>query len=354
VKGRILAAVLVALSPSAALGEEVCGQIVQSAIYNQMRSVGVTKQFDVNKANFCVIEYDKASEGQQAQIKASYGAYRGKGGWSSSEIRDRQRIECEDKYGEHWYMAAGLMEHKQVSDRALATVDSCIKALTRGLKVEPVLTETEDAIQVTMTWGGGNEIAFRSVRPVPSSNASCTFGPKKANEEGVFNNVILKPNQPVMFECERTVTEKTDDSGEKVECFEPVLIGIDTGEGAVSLNLSRRCNKDFLLSRAQQVEQKLASGLAAAKDEAATLESRLSALEELAVQSFFLSDAIAGIGTAVAKCPEGSHVVSGNCYLLGGEDRLQNMGAASDSTWECTYALPGSKVRAQAYCAKAE
>jgi len=161
VKVQIVAAVLIGLSPNAAVGQEVCGQIVQSAIYNQMSSVATNKRYDLNKANFCVVEYDHASEGQQAQIKASYGPYRGQGGWSTAEIRERQRAECSNDYGEHRYDQEGFIEQRMVSEKAMETVDSCIKALASKLRVEPKFTEDERSVMVHLTWAGRGELPFR-------------------------------------------------------------------------------------------------------------------------------------------------------------------------------------------------
>ena len=145
-------------------------------------------------------------------------------------------------------------------------------------------------------------------------------------------------------------------AGEDVECLQPLLIGVDVAETPVTLNLFRRCNTDFLLSRAQQVEQKLAGGLAEAKDGTERLDSRLTALEKVAVQSFIMSAESTIPSNAnktwSATCPDGTYVVSGYCQITEGGGALQNMGASGERTWECTYGASVPKARAIARCAK--
>lgn len=238
--------------------QTLCETIIKSANYNQFQSVAQNQQYSLQKANFCLADYDKASGEQKAQIEASYNLFSGSVSGSQSQIRERQHQECDNKYGEYWFNQLGLINQKVVSDKAMETVAKCIQAYIRGLKVEPTLSESEEALSVILTWTNANDLPFRGIIKAPSTNISCKLDGKDTDTPSLFDKRVIKPGTSVTFTCERSPKSEII-SGEKVQCLPSVLIAIDVLENPVTLNLFRRCETDYLVSRADDVDRKVAA-----------------------------------------------------------------------------------------------
>lgn len=238
--------------------QSMCEAILKSANYNQFQSVSQNQQYSLRKANFCLEEYEKASNEQKAQIEASYKQlFSANASGSAVQLKERQKQECDSKYGEFWFNQLGLISQKIVSDKAMDTVAQCIAALAAGLRVTPTLTESERAMSVSLTWTHRTKLPFRGIYLAPSTNISCKLDGKDINTPDLFKNRTIKPGTSVTFTCERTA--KTENiSGENVECLPEALVAIDVLENPVTLNLFRRCETDYLLSRAAEVDKKVA------------------------------------------------------------------------------------------------
>jgi len=265
--------------------QSVCESILKSANYNQYQSVAQNQQYSLQKANFCLAEYDKATSEQRAQIEASYKLFSAGAAGSTAQVRERQKQECSNNYGEYWFNQLGLVSQKVVSDKAMDTVAQCIKALGSGLRVEPTFSETEDALTVSLTWTRSSDLPFRGIIRSPSDNVICRLDNKETDKPGLFTGRVIKPGTSQTFSCERKTRSETI-AGEKVNCLPAALIAIDVLESPVTINLFRRCETDYLASRATQVEaavQVLRSELGALRNESgtrsATIENRIGTLD---------------------------------------------------------------------------
>lgn len=236
--------------------QAVCGEILRSANYNQYQSVSQNQQYSLQKANFCLAEYEKSSSEQKAQIEASYKLFSGGASGSSQQIKERQHQECDSKYGEYWFSQLGLTSQKIVSDKAMDTVSKCLTALSQGLKVEPTFTENEEALSVSLTWTRSTDLPFKAVVLAPSTSIRCKIDGKYTDAADAFLNRVIKPGTSTTFSCERSPSTEVI-SGEKIKCLPPALVAIDVLESPVTLNLFRRCETDYLTSRANEVDRKV-------------------------------------------------------------------------------------------------
>lgn len=270
-------------------GQQVCEAILKSANYNQYHSLAQNQQYSLQKANFCLAEYEKASSEQRAQVEASYKLFSGGASGSSAQVSERQKQECDSKYGEYWFNQLGLQSQKVVSDKAMETVARCVEALRLGLRVVPTLSEDEKVIIVALTWMAARELPFRGIVRAPDTAVSCYLDGRDTDAAGLFTRRAIKPGASVVFKCERKPTIETI-SGERVECLPPALIAIDVLESPITLNLFRKCSTDFLLARAREVEASVAALRAELKTMADALQGRIGNAE-------------ARIGSAEARIP---------------------------------------------------
>jgi hypothetical protein len=279
---RILAGSVALAFCTIAHSQSICEAIIRSANYNQYQSVSQNQQYSLQKANFCLAEYDKSTSEQRAQIEASYKVFSGSASGSSEQIRERQRTECDSKYGEYWFSQLGLVSQKVVSDKAMDTVAQCVKAFGSGLRVEPTFSETETALTVALTWTRSSDLPFRGIIRTPSESVKCRLENRDVGDAGLFNGRVIRPGTSATFSCERTAKIETI-SGEQVSCLPEALVAIDVLESPVTLNLFRRCNTDYLIGRAKKVEgevQALRSELAALRSQTSTGQSAIGARVE--------------------------------------------------------------------------
>lgn len=251
---------LLVFTSSQANAQQICEAIIKAANYNQYRSVSQSQQYALQKANFCLAEYDKASTEQKTQIEAAgkgFGISLG-GGKSegTQQISERQRQECHGQYGEYWFSQLGTIDQKVVSDKALSTVADCLRAYAAGLRIEPNFSETERVLSISLNWVRPTPLKVRAIKVAPESVASCKFKKDGATSNATTEEAEILPGGTLTVICER-IPQPINISGETVTCYPDGLIVLDTTENPTSINLFRRCDTDFLLSRAKAVDAEI-------------------------------------------------------------------------------------------------
>lgn len=296
---------------------EICESILQSANYNQIQTISQTEQYSLQKANFCLAEYDKAASEQKVQIEVSYKLFSGDASGSGSEIKERQKKECDNKYGQYWFNQLGLLNQKIVSDKAMDTVAQCIIAKNQNLIVNPTFSESESNLSVTLTWKSKGELKFRGIR-ISSVGTTCKLEGKDTETPDLFHNRTIESGTSVTFTCDRTYGSETI-SGESVQCLPDGLITIDTEITPVTLSLFRRCKTDYLISRAKAVELKMSetnntvNTIANQVSQLNLLTNRKPVLEckDFTQTQFTINGGADSI--AVAKPGDGYSLTSGSC-----------------------------------------
>jgi uncharacterized protein YcfL len=262
VSTRIFAAVIVSItSPYALSAAGDCASYLQWVNYDVKSTLNQTQQYNLNKANFCSYEYDKATQAQQAQISASYEAFSGNASGSSSNLSEKQKQLCQDHYGEYWFNQLGIQTEKNVSDRAIDAVNHCIDAENLGLKTTFVASGDATAITISGKWGGSAGTAIRGVVRNPAKDIQCITSDGKSTDSIAtsWSGKKLMPNDSIVISCTRSYVDDVV-NGEKVSCLPDGQVTLDVAGAPYTVNFFRRCKTDFLLSKAKQVDDKV-SGL---------------------------------------------------------------------------------------------
>ena len=232
----------VALLSLDAHAQAVCEQFARGNLLDQVRITSSGQQEQLNRANLCVAEYDKATSEQKASIEASYKMFSGSAEASGSQVRERQRQMCDSRFGYYWFSQTGLYEQFTHSEKALDTLRACIEASSRGLKVVPTFTPEQTAFSASITWSGGSAIALNGITVVPAAAATCRLN------SGAQTPQMLKPNIAQTFSCERRTASRIVNQ-ETVTCAPSVVISVDSAETPFAFSLPERCDREFLNSR---------------------------------------------------------------------------------------------------------
>lgn len=295
--------------------QAVCESIIRSANYNQAQSVNVDQRYSLQKANFCLSEYDKASQAQRAQIEASYGLFSGGASASASNITERQKAICESHYGEYWFSQLNFTDQKTVSDAAMDTVKACIEALAGGLRVEPMLSVNEDSVIISLNWSGFAPLKLNRIIK-GNDSIKCKLDDFDSDDSRA-KNLTLNPGTAKAVVCNRTKSAESI-SGEIVNCYRPTQIAIDSNAKVVPINLFRRCETDYLISKAKAIEVQVKS----ISDRLETQEKQRVSLDcrvDTAVSPFTRYPLV----EAKVGAP-GYSVVGGGCSVTGSEGSPPN------------------------------
>ncbi len=241
---------------SDAYAQNVCEALLKSANYNQYQTISQNQRYELDKANFCMAEYDKATISQKAQIEASYKLFDIGGSSGTTNISEKQHQECGGTYGEIWFNKLGLQTQKTVSDAAMNAFTKCVDAYKAGLQVEPTFTPSENAVSVSVKWTNAGDLEFSGLRKNPSANVKCKIDGRDSDSPGLFKNRVIHAGGYVLFTCERQEVEQLV-LGEKVKCLPETLISIDVSQYPVTIPMYKRCDKDYLISRANKVDKEV-------------------------------------------------------------------------------------------------
>lgn len=286
--------------------QQLCEAIIRSANYDEFSQTSKEQRYQLQRANFCIAEYSKADQSQQAQISASYGLFSGGAGATNTNISETQRNVCQNHYGEFWFNQEGFSDQRIVSLAAMDTVKACIDAFGKSLTVEPTFGEDESSVVIAIHWGGlGNLTLNRVIHS--NEYVHCSIdGADVDNLKG--KSTIIEASSSKAVSCSRSkITERI--AGENVSCYPPAQIAIDTKAAVVPINLFRHCDTDYLISKAQEVEKKVS-----------TLEARLKTQEDrnskLDCRQDSASSPVSGYPRVEVKVLQpGYKVVGGGCSV---------------------------------------
>jgi DNA-binding FrmR family transcriptional regulator len=280
--------------PTAVAAQEqaACIGILDRVNYNFLRSSSSDQQYALSKANLCSAEYDKATASQKANIEASYKFFSASGAASADAIRERQKTECESRYGEFWYARANLSEQRVAVIEALDTVSRCIElSQAKKLAIRTTISQDNRQIDVVLRWNDGSPLRVRYAGPQPWNALKCYVAGLEVKSEKDLT-ATLQPLTEWTFTCIRSATEESI-SQEKIQCFRPFNISISTDRVSESLAIPRHCETDYLLSRAAKVDAQVK----ALSSELEQAKGALSALQQAhAVTAQVAGSASAAIG----------------------------------------------------------
>lgn len=252
--------------PSSLLAD--CNELLRLGYMNLASTVATSDLAESERRNFCIAEYDFASDTEKKEIEGSaslFGIFSAGGGYSNFQqsIRQRQSTEC--SFVDHHYVQRQYIDARSatISQGALSAWTTCLTLEQHGLhvdvRVNPLLTNVE----VQLTYTGSTHSRFTGIDLDHPNDLKCT-----ATHPGTLHPSVTENVDPsttfdlgttnVTISCNRALTH--DPSG--VDFVDADRVTLKTADGDVlvdfpALKLTRVSIADLtdLQKRVSNLEQ---------------------------------------------------------------------------------------------------
>jgi len=184
-----------------------CSSLIQHGLYNEIRKSSAVDSYQEVVNNICRDYSSYKSDKKSGKVKATYGAFGGKAGFSASTYEQLSQSMCSESGSIDKLAKNNDVLEKIISPDAIDAYKTCQSLNAKGLKVDTNISPRGDHISVSLHYAvvgtNGNEIQIQQPYITDPEQFECGGSLKP--------NTKLPVNTNVEYHCKRKVSGKDSD-----------------------------------------------------------------------------------------------------------------------------------------------
>lgn len=243
--------------------QDLCVDLAKSIVYNKSREFSYDEQRDIKRSELCLEEYKKEGGSRSASVEAAYKFFSFGAGGSESQIREEQKKQCDNRFGDYWALSIKSSQARTASNDSLRVVEECLRLNSKGMR--PRLSMSHDGREFTLSleWNPStpNPLQISHAGPLKLEAYTCraqsgpgsSFRQARTSED---TRATVAAGSSYALSCERPPVKRVVD-GEDLTCFDDLLLSIVTNGPTAAIPIPAICTPSMPGERARAIEDRL-------------------------------------------------------------------------------------------------